>query len=180
MHMACLSQSVQGNRFSAYVMQYGKKVPIQDHALTLARDSFSVVIDMPTKEGVFVHASFNSDTYYMVLDNVPYAQIPNFQPVALFEMWNNPYQELIVTNERPQYWFIESSKKHRFSYYNNINGRYLCVKNVHQLYDPEQQMVVPLNQVKQPLFLSFISFSTAGGNRRVDEIMRHELIIRWK
>lgn len=172
-------QSVQGNRFSAYIKQHNKQIEIVDHQLFIQRDTFEIVVDLPTKYGVFVHASFYDSTMIQVRDNRIFSEISNFQSPAIFEMWRNPFNELLICDSKPQYWFIESSQKHRFSSYENRNGRLYCVKKIAQFYDLEHQTVIPLAMIDSPIFVSFISFSPAGDDRRSEEIMRHEFVIRW-
>lgn len=179
-YTAIHAQMVQGNRFSAYVVQHGKKIEIKDHALTIYRDTFEIVVDAPNRGGVFVHVSFYDSTFVAVRDNKPFNKISNFQSPAIFEMWGNPYHELLICENKPQYWFIDSPRKHRFNHYEQRNGRYLCTKVIGQVYDVDYQTVIPLMMLDVPLYLSFVSFRLSGDDRRAEEIMRHEFMINWK
>lgn len=179
-YCALNGQSVQGNRFSAYILQYGKKVDIKNHALSINRDTFEIVVDAPDRGGVFVHVSFHDSTFVAVRDNRPFNSIPNFQSPAIFEMWRNPLNELLICEKQPQYWFIDSPHKHRFNHYELRNGRYVCTKVISQVYDVDFQTVIPLEMLDAPIYLSFVSFRFSEDNRRAEEIMRHELVINWK
>ena len=166
-------------RFSTYISQNGQKLEINQHVVEVKKSSFKIVFDMPDTEGVFVNTSFNSKTYQQVLSNVPVKSIMGFKSSAMAEMWGNPNGELLVANDKPSFWFIDSPKEHRFSSYYKVNGRIICERNVDILYDVDNHNEISLDQVTQPLYLTFIKYIPNSENTRGIEMMRHELKIVW-
>ena len=166
-------------RFSAYIVQDGEKLYIDEHVVKVKKAPFQIVMDLPDREGVFVNASFSEKTFNQLLTNVRWEKISGFSKVAIQEVWNNPTGELIVSKTQPCYWFIHSERHHRFTSYEHLNERYMCIRDVNFFYDLENKKEVAIEDVNTPLYLGFIKFATLGENRRASEIMRHELKIEW-
>lgn len=166
-------------RFSAYIVQNGKQLYIDEHVVKVKKEPFQIVMDLPDRDGIFVNASFSDKTFNQLLTNVPWKKISGFSEVAIQEVWNNPTGELMVSKTRPSYWFIHSEKHHRFTSYEFLNERYLCIRDVNFLYDMETKKEVAIKDVNRPLYLGFIKFATLEDNRRASEIMRHEFKIEW-
>tara|TARA_R110002050_G_scaffold297339_2_gene458633 strand:+ start:49555 stop:50184 length:630 start_codon:yes stop_codon:yes gene_type:complete len=167
------------SNFSAYIIQNGKRLPIDKHVVQLKREPFEVVVDMPDKNGVFVNVSFNAGTYNGALRNVQVADLKGFQNVAMYEVWKNPNQELLVSDDQPSYWFIDSRINHRFSYYDWVNNRYIGTREVQYVYDVNMNIKYEIKDVKKSLYLTFIQFYTENENYRAKELMRHEFKIEW-
>lgn len=166
-------------RFSTYIVQNGKRLEVNQHVVEVKRSSFEIVFDMPDSEGVFVNTSFNPKTYQQVLSNIAVKNIQGFKSTAMAEMWRNPNGELLVSDNKPSFWFIDSAKKHRFSSYHKVNERFLCERHVDVLYDVDNHKGITLSSVIQPLYLSFIKYIPNSEGTRGREMMRHELKIVW-
>jgi hypothetical protein len=168
------------HHFSAYVVQNGVHLETHLQEVVVKRAPFTVVVDCPDSEGVFVNVSFEKKTFKGALENVPVWKLPGFYNTALPELWNNPDGELFVAYAYPMYWFIESPKKHRFTLFQKINNRYVCERNVEKLFDMDFRQEIRIEDVTQPLYFTFIKFEVEGDNARVKELMRHEFMIVWE
>lgn len=166
-------------RFSAYIMQDGKRLEINQHVVQVKRKTFNVVVDMPDQNGVFVSVAFNHKTFKNALKNIPAEHLPGFSNSAMSEKWLNQNNELMVSDFSPNYWFIDSRLEHRFTDYEIINDRYWCYRTVDILYDADVKKQRELSKVEMPLYLTFITFSKDGDNSRANELMRHEFKIEW-
>lgn len=167
------------HHFSAYVVQDGKRLNINQHIVKVKRKPFDIVVDMPDKEGVFVSIAFNRKTYKAALDNVLWTDLLGFQNTALPELWGNPKGELLVSDFSPYYWYIDSKIFHKFTDYDRINNRYICHRRVEVLYDMDVHKYRPLDKIGMSLYLTFIKFKPEGDNARAEELMRHEFKIQW-
>ena len=173
------NSSYEEVRFSTYIVQNGKRLEINQHVVEVKRASFEIVFDLPDSEGIFVNSSFNPKTYQQVLSNVPVKSISGFSKTAMVEMWKNPNGELLISNTKPSFWFINSAKEHRFSSYHKLNERFICTRKVAVLYDVDNHKEIKLSEVNLPLYLSFIKYIPNSENSRGREMMRHELKIVW-
>lgn len=167
------------NHFSAYLVQNGKQLPIDHHVVKAKKAPFQIVVDMSDKEGVFVNISFSKETYAKALKNVNADQLPGFSKVAIYENWNNPMNELLVSTTQPNFWFVETPAKSKFNSHQNINNRYLCIRKAECIYDLDLHQNMPIEKLKKPLYFSFIKFTAQGDNFRWKELMRHNFRIEW-
>lgn len=167
------------HHFMAYIVQDGKQIPIENHIARLQKAPFQVVVDMPGKEGVFVSVSQKSQTYNMALKNVTVDKLPGFQDSAVYELWKNVNNELLIGGAQPNFWFIETAAKHRFNSYEKINGRYICHRNVDKIYDIYANTEIPIKSISGKLYFTFIKFEEQGGNVRYKELMRHNFKVEW-
>ncbi len=167
------------HHFKAYIVQDGKQLPINYHVVEVKRKPFQIIVDMPDKEGVFVNASFLKNTYKNALKNVPFKDLNGFSEAAIYEVWKNPNNELLVSNTKPCFWFIESRINHRFSDYEWVNKRYICTRQVDVIYDVNVHEEVDFKQLSVPMYLTFIKFKKIGEDFRGEELMRHEFKIEW-
>lgn len=167
------------HHFKAYIVQDGQQLPIKYHVVQVKRKPFQIIVDMPDKEGVFVNASFSKNTYKNALKNVPFKDLNGFSEAAIYEVWKNPNKELLVSNTKPCFWFIESRLNHRFSDYEWVNKRYICTRQVDVIYDVNVHEEVDFKQLDAPMYLTFIKFKKIGEDFRGEELMRHEFKIEW-
>lgn len=167
------------HHFKAYIVQDGKQLPINYHVVDVKRKPFQIVVDMPDKEGVFVNVSFSKNTYKNALKNVPFKDLNGFSESAIYEVWKNPNNELLVSNTKPSFWFIESRLNHRFSDYEWVNNRYICTRQVNAIYDVNLHKEVDFRDLSTPMYLTFIKFKKIGDDFRGEELMRHEFKIQW-
>jgi len=167
------------HHFKAYIVQDGKQLPINYHVVDVKRKPFQIVVDMPDKEGVFVNVSFSKNTYKNALKNVPFKDLNGFSEAAIYEVWKNPNNELLVSNTKPCFWFIESRLNHRFSDYEWVNNRYICTRQVNTIYDVNLHKEVDFRDLSTPMYLTFIKFKKIGDDFRGEELMRHEFKIQW-
>jgi hypothetical protein len=167
------------HHFIAYIKQNGKQLPINYHVVKVKREPFEIVVDMPDKEGVFVNISFSKNTYKNALKNIPFDNLQGFSEPAIYEVWKNPNKELLVSNTRPCFWFIESSLNHRFSNYEWVNKRYICTRKVDAIYDINKHKAIEFKDLDTPIYLTFIKFKKIGDNYRAEELMRHEFKVEW-
>jgi hypothetical protein len=165
--------------FSAYVLQNGVRIPIDQHIVKLKRSEFDIIVDMPNKEGVFINISYSSNTYNGALKNTPVNDLKGFTEVAFFELWKNQNQELLVSDIQPNFWFIDSRANHRFSSYEWVNNRYISTRKVSKIYDTNKNIGYNVTEAKKPLYLTFIQFDSEGDNFRKKELMRTEFKIEW-
>ena len=86
---------------------------------------------------------------------------------------------MLISKTKPNFWFIETAAKSRFSSYEKVNGRYICSREVEQLYDVDLHKKVPLGEVKGDVYFTFIKFEANGENIRNRELMRHNFKIKW-
>lgn len=170
---------VAKHHFSAYIMQDGQQIPIDQHIAKVRRAPFSIVIEMQDKEGVFVSGSFNSSTYSQAIKNIPSNKLEGFKKEAIYELWKNPDNELLIEGQNPNFWFIDSPTEHRFSSYEKVNGWIICERKVSHFYDLEKHQRLELSNVSKPLYLNFIKFKQEGENYRSLELMRHGFKIEW-
>ena len=159
--------------FMAYVIQGGKQLYIDKHVVKVKKAPFQVVVDMFEKDGVFVYASFNGETYEKGIQNTSVQNLYGFKNTAIYEVWKNPNEELCIDGNSPNFWFIDSPTKHRFTSYENINGRYLCVRNINHFYNMKTGQEIDVKNVNGPLYFTFIKFKQEGANYRSKELMRH-------
>lgn len=171
---------ISPNHFIAYIVQDGKQLPIDNHIVKAKKAPFKIVIEMQDTKGVFVSASLHSSTYNQSARNVAPDKLPGFRDVAIYEVWKNPTNELIIEGKMPNFWFIESPSKHRFTSYEKVNGSYVCSRNVKSLYDIEKQSSVSLETISKPLYLTFIKFKPEAEDYRSEELMRHGFKIEWE
>jgi hypothetical protein len=167
------------HHFNAYIIQDGKQLSIDQHVVKVKRAPFQIIVDMPDKKGVFVSASFFRDTFKQALRNVSSNDLPGFSKEALFELWKNPNNELLVSSNNPNFWFIETPANHRFSSYEYVNNRYLCSRTVDFIYDIDMHKNKSLANMDMSLYLTFIKFEPDEENYRSKELMRHEFKIEW-
>ena len=167
------------HHFMAYIIQDGKQLPIEKHVVQAKKSPFQIVIDMPETKGVFVSASFKPNTYNPALKNVEVSKLPGYKDVAIYELWKNPNNELFVEGSTPSFWFINSPSKHRFSYYEKINNRFICTREVEKFYDLDKHNEISFSKIKNSLYLTFVKFEREGDNYRSKELMRHNFKIEW-
>jgi len=167
------------HHFMAYIVQDGKQIPIENHVAKLRKAPFTVVVDMPGKKGVFVSVSQKSQTYNLALKNVSVEKLPGFQKSAVYELWKNVNTELLIGGAQPNFWFIDTPAKHRFSSYEKINGRYICEREVDKIYDIYTHNEIPLSSISGKLYFTFIKFEALGSNSRYKELMRHNFKVEW-
>lgn len=171
---------VSEHHFVAYIIQDGKQLPIDQHICMVKKAPFDIVIEMQDRNGVFVNGSFNAQTYHQSIRNVRSDKLLGFGDEAIYDLWKNPLNELMIEGNRPNYWFIDSPSKHRFSSYEKVNGNYVCYRTVKQFYDLESHTTIPISKVSKSLYLTFIKFETEGDNYRSAELMRHGFQIIWE
>ncbi len=167
------------HHFMAYIVQDGKQIPIENHIAKVKKAPFKVVVDMPDKTGVFVNISNEGGTFHSGLKNVSASKLKGFSKPAIYEYWKNSNKELLISKTKPNFWFIETAAKSRFSSYEKVNGRYICSREVEQLYDVDLHKKVPLGEVKGDVYFTFIKFEANGENIRNRELMRHNFKIKW-
>jgi hypothetical protein len=165
--------------FMAYIVQDGVILPIDEHVVKVKKKPFVIVLDMPDKSGVFVNAAFQSSTFNSALRNAETSSLKGFDEVAMYESWGNPLAEVLISQNRPMFWFIDSRANNRFSDYEHVNERYLCNRNVKVFYDTKEHVEIPIQQMRKPVFITFLKFSAEGENYRKKELMRHEFKIEW-
>lgn len=165
--------------FMAYIVQDGVVLPIDEHVVKVKKKPFVIVVDMPDKTGVFVNSSFHSSTFNSALKNAKTSSLRGFEEVAMYESWGNPWNEILISQNRPMYWFIDSKAKNRFSDYEHVNERYLCNRNVEVFYDTKEHLEIPAQQMDKSVYFTFLKFSVEGDNYRKKEVMRHEFKIEW-
>lgn len=163
----------------AYVVQDGKQIPIENHVALVRKAPFKIVVDMPDRNGVFVSISKEASTFQSGLKNIPASKLKGFSEPAIFEYWKNSSNELLISKTKPNFWFIESAAKSRFSSYEKVNGRFICSRDVQHLYDVDLHEEISLSEVKGDLYLTFIKFEVEGDNARSRELMRHNFKIKW-
>ena len=165
--------------FMAYVVQDGVVLPIDQHVVKVKKRPFEIVLDLPNKKGIFVHMSYDEKTFNGAIENENVSGLPGFDNTAVFELWNNPDLSVFMADHQPMYWFIDHKSKTRFSSYEIINDRYLCVRKVDNIYDLDAHQEVELSAMKQPVYFTFLKFEEKGDNYRFKEVMRHEFKIEW-
>ena len=165
--------------FMAYVVQDGVRLPIDEHVVKVKKAPFEIVLDLPNKQGVFVHVSYNKTTFNRALRNEDLTNLPGFEKTAIFELWNNPDKNLLLADNQPMYWFIESKSKARFSSYEIINDRHICERKVSNIYDVDTHERRDLSTMSSPVYVTFLKFDEQGKNYRYKEVMRHEFKIEW-
>jgi hypothetical protein len=166
--------------FSAYVIQDGKQLPIDQHIVRAKKSPFQIVIEMNDGRGVFVSSSLKSSTYNQAIRNVSPEKLNGFKDMANYELWKNPLNELLIEGSGPNFWFIDSPSKHRFSFYEKVNGKFICTRQVDYLYDLKKHEVIPLASISKPLYFTFIMFASKEEDYRHVELMRHGFKIEWE
>ncbi|MGB0805174.1 MAG: hypothetical protein ACPGRC_00700 [Salibacteraceae bacterium] len=171
---------VSKNHFVAYIVQDGKQLPIDQHVVRVKRAPFDIVIEMQDTEGVFVSGSFHPQTYNQAIRNISPEQLPGFSSVAIYDFWRNPLNEFMIEGVNPNFWFIDSPSKHRFSRYEKVNGSIVAYRTVNHFYDLVKHEKIEITNVEKPLYITFIKFKANNEDYRQEELMRHGFKIIWE
>lgn len=152
--------------------------------LTLKKKAFNLKILLDSVDGVYVFASVR-DSVYRFTETSPIRDFPYLKLLELREEDKyNSNKELILSETGWSYWFYsDSAEYHSFNrtIYKLDRGRFVCTKNIKQLYDVAERKVIKLRHINTPLYLFFVAvkeYDEAG--KPLIELMRRKIKIDWQ
>lgn len=152
--------------------------------LTLKRKGFKFKILLDSVEGVYVFASVR-DSVYRFTETSPIRDFSYLNLLSIREEDKfNSNKELCLSETGWAYWFYkENAEWHSFneSVITLDKGRYVCTKNIKQLFDLAERKVIKLRNMNTPLYLFFIAVKEFDENGKpLTELMRRKIKIDWK
>jgi hypothetical protein len=152
--------------------------------ITLKRKGFRIKVLLDQADGVYVFASIR-DSVYRFTETSP---IRDFGYLKLLELREedkfNLNKELSLSETGWSYWFYnDSAEWHPFNptIVTLDKGRYVCTKNIKELYDVAEGKVIKFKNLNTPLYLFFIAVKDYDANGRpLTELMRRKIKIDWE
>ena len=151
--------------------------------LTLKKKAFKLKILLDSVAGVYVFASVR-DSVYRFTETSPIRDFPYLKLLQLRDEDDyNTNKDLSLSETGWSYWFYSDSVKHSFdpTIYKLAKGRFVCNRDIKQLYDVAEGKVIKIRNLNTPLYLFFVAvkdYDAAG--KPVTELMRRKIKIDWE
>lgn len=167
----------EGFRFK--IVQDGKEMLVKDHSVVLKKETFQLVFNLKSEEGMLVHASFNPYTFNEVSNGVLVDDIETLGMGMAAGLYN-PSESLVVEDSASSYWFYDSVDEHRFDSYIELKDGVECVRTISNLENIEDESLLSIQKVNRPLYLVIVSsVFEVDAETEVKEVLSY-LKIDWK
>jgi len=156
----------------------GKKSFEMNQEIHLKRDDFKFVFSMAQPSSLLISCATEDLTLREAQKGVKMNKLKGFQGTGMAEGLFNPDKEILFDNENASCWYYDSLTSHRFNDAYWDNGGIKCERKIKQLFDVENQKLVPLKQAPT-LYLVFIEYKWNSITNEHIEVARDWLIIHW-
>jgi hypothetical protein len=177
-----LTFSQTGPYFGIGIEQYGRVIPIENHAVTLEKESFTIVLTFPGQEGILVNASITPESFDRAQARQPLDEIPGFSDLGMAEEAFNPRALIMLSSKAPHFWYYANDSEHRFNEVERQQNTVVCrriVANV-MLRDGNKQIVSLRNIPENTLYLVFMKTEWTNDFKQQLEKQRDYLKIMFQ
>jgi hypothetical protein len=146
--------------------QAGGGVPLLDGVVQLRRAPFTVVVTMPLLGGVMVNASPSARLYDTVAAGGTAGSVLPIPARGIPENLLNPQQALYVTDTDYNYWYYLGPAVHRFSDVREVEGRFVCRRNIAGFAPDSSSPLRPIGDYPgDALHMVFVEVKLSGHQR---------------
>lgn len=183
--LACLFVSISGFAQKEYykikVIQDTVQVPGSNEVVFLQKKPFSIQVELQNLEGVYLFAAFK-DSIYKLNERESIPDFKNLPSMSMAEEQFNPDQEIIIDDEGWAYWFYDAKLDwHRFDKEVLVSGKQvIATKTIKQFYLSSTEKVMPVAEVRETLYLFFVSAKENKKQELTGELQRYKIKIAWK
>ena len=159
------------------IIQDGKTYLPARKEIQLQRKPFVIEVTLQHIAGVYVKADF-VDSMYQLKDNEPVPDLQILPGLAMAEEEFNKDKELLIKPRSWMYWFYDPAQDwHRFDKDVKMPNPNTVIgtKTVQQFYIVKAKQTVKVEDVKEPLYLFFLTTSDVG----LKELKREKVKISW-
>jgi hypothetical protein len=153
-----------------------------DTPVILKKEPFKIVVSLKNLEGVYLFADF-TDSIYKLKDNEKIPDFENLPSMAMAEATFNEDQELIISKDGWAFWFYDKKENwHRFDKTITVTGDSVTgTKTIKQFYIPEPKNNLPVEEVKDTLYLFFVAIDKTNKKGMPEkELIRLKARIVWE
>ena len=172
---------VEQNGVNIAIEQNGKIIQPSNGIITLDKEAFNVIFNLPKSMAVMVNASFDDELLNLASKGTQMTTRSEFSvsymiAVGLF----NPEKVLYVSEEASSPWYYENEEEHNFSKIELENGKYRCTRRIENIADVDSERTVKVEDVEAPIYLVFVP--TLNGEEPTGEIkiQASHLKIEWR
>lgn len=175
-----ISMNLKENDFHVRIEQNGKFIKPVNGVYTLEKSKFNIVFEFSQPMGLLINGSFKKDTYKQASEGKPKSMLPGFQNTGMAEGLLNSDKELFISNDSPNYWFYDDNENNRFNYVEKLKDKIQCKRTILNFYEPDTKNNIKIEDVKKPLYLVFISYTSSQDHKEDVESKREWVKIKWK
>lgn len=172
----------QKNTYEISIVQDGNVIkPVLANEVSLTKTPFKIQVKLNKLEGVYLYAAFKDSIYKIGNSD----SLPGFQDLPAMSMAENsfnPSQELLISDDGWAYWFYNPKEDwHRFDKDVFVEGDHVTgTKTIKQFYEVASGKILPVAEVKEPLYLFFVSAEEDGSHNLTKELQRFKIKINWR
>ena len=172
---------VDAQTFAIEFTQGGQAIKVENGAVHLRKEAFSIETTLSMLDGVFVNSSDDSIVYKGALQR----NLPDFQTIGWkvsVETEFNKDQELLIQDQESYcYWFYDPKEYdwHRFdSVIVRKGSTIIGTKTIRQFYSLDQGKNLTLIEVPKKLYLTFFSINGSFNkeNAVLNQVQTYQLI----
>lgn len=177
-----LSLSQTGPYFGIGIEQYGRVIPIENHAVTLDKESFTIVLTFPGQEGVLVNASVTPESFNLAQAGRMLDEIPGFSDLGMAEEAFNPRALVMLSSKAPHFWYYANDSEHRFNEVHRQQNTVVCRRIVaNMMFRDSSKQIVSLRDISEnTLYLVFMKTEWTSDFKRQLEKQRDYLQIIFR
>lgn len=175
-----LSQT--GPYFGIGIEQNGRAVALEDHAVTLEKNSFTIVLTFPGQEGILINASATPETFDAARTEKPFAELSGFRDLGMAEEAFNPRALLMLSPRAPHFWYYAHEGEHRFNEVIRQERTVICRRIVANLMyrDISKEITSIRDMPGDHLYLVFVKTEWSNDYAQQYEKQRDYLKITFK
>ena len=171
-----------GPYFGIGIEQYGQTIPINNHMVTLEKESFTIVFTFPGQEGVLVNVSTTPESFTPAQTGQALAEIPGFSDLGMAEEAFNPRALLMLSSSAPHFWYYANDSEHRFNEVKRQQNTVICRRIVANLMDrdTDKRIVSLRDMAEDTLYLVFMKTEWTSDFKQQIEKQRDYLTVRFR
>jgi hypothetical protein len=125
----------KGKWLRVEIQQEGRTIPIKDHAVTIQRKPFDIILYMPDKSTVLVRAASQPALFDLAKSGKPLGRIFNPAQSGAFTPFNKDEDMMLDDPTVQDSWFYDSSEKdHPFNDVASAPGGFTCRRRISNVF----------------------------------------------